>query len=172
MNTAFILPNKCAKTSIETAIRDGINVPYDEWKGWVQRHQVEDERGRITVAAVRNPFDRLVSCYIDQCLQKNSFPVGDCTFERFVEYVLGVEHEEADKHFKPLYMTVPERVCFLLRFETLKPDWDAVRKTFPNLPPLGHENKNPRPHWSRYYTNDTLNKVYSYYRKDFARYGY
>lgn len=173
INTVFILPQKCASSSIKKEIRRAFDIG-EKNKFWEQDYQTDNTDGKITVACVRNPFDRLVSCYLDQSFGKDRYKLGaNHSFEEFVDYVVRQSYKNADKHFKPFYMTVPERVTFLMRYETLKADWDQVRKCFPVFEPLPRINSmQRRVHWSDYYNKQTLNRVYNYYIKDFERYGY
>jgi len=176
LNAVFFCPQKVASTSIKQAILRSFDVPVKDGKKWERDHsisisEIEDED---VFGFVRNPFDRLVSCYHNQCISENRYDLGKrCNFHDFVIYVVGQNQDEADKHFKPLSKTIPNHVTFIGRFESLQSDWSFIRSRLPMLSPLKHENKTKnRKHWSKYYDSSTLTLVYEYYKSDFERFNY
>lgn len=107
--------------------------------------------GLFSFAFVRNPWDRLVSCYRDKILlEVNGFThstirpgIADClahfkgffpgmSFEQFVDVVASIPDEEADGHFRSQYTFVADRanriaVDFVGRYERLSEDLNRVR---------------------------------------------
>ena len=175
-NAVFVCPQKVASTSIKRAILQSFDIPLSKGRAWEKDHAIraEDITDEDVYAFVRNPFDRLVSCYHNQCLSENRYKLGkNCKFSDFVSYVSGQDRISADKHFKPLSLTIPSDITFVGRFESLQRDWDYIRWRLPILTRIKHENKTKvRKHWSAYYDTKGLKTVYEYYREDFERFRY
>ena len=109
-------------------------------------------------AFVRDPFDRLASCYVNKIVAPQTFPplfaeLGfrqGMTFPAFVARVAATPDSIADDHFRSQasMLTLKGRVVpsFVGRFETIGPDWEHVRETVlarggPDLGALPHVNK-------------------------------
>ena len=106
--------------------------------------------GRFAFAFVRNPWDRLVSCYRDKILGESpdftNFTirpgVADClagyeqfsanmSFDAFVEAVTGISDADADPHFRSQYTFLTNgagdvAVDFIGRFERLREEFERV----------------------------------------------
>lgn len=135
---------------------------------------------------VRNPWERLVSCYNDKVRRWRSsradspyFGVStDWEFPQFVKWVVGLEEGQKffkDTHFIPqswlLFWDSTFVVDFVGRFERLQDDWAMVSARF-NLEPLRHLNAREHPHYSSYYTRETRSLVDRYYKMDIEFFGY
>jgi hypothetical protein len=115
--------------------------------------------GLFTFAFVRNPWDRLVSCYRDKirgevdgftnfsiragvasCLAGYEVFVPGMTFEAFVEAVAAIPDEEADAHFRSQSTFITNdageiAVDFVGRYERLLADFSHVQRVI-GLPPI------------------------------------
>ena len=145
-------------------------------------------------AFVRNPFDRLVSCYKDKILAKNKngesyfeynykyydqYPLQHkMPFEDFVNIVTTVPDHLADRHFKRQFCFIypPEEKIdfdFIGRFENLVDDWQYIAKKFNFHLDLPHKNaSNADIAFKDLYSLELLEKVYSYYEDDIISFGY
>ncbi len=125
---------------------------------------------------VRNPWDRLVSCYDQKVYQPNNAdPKGKCTlkppkgdesvftlcmpFEEFVERVHKIPDEEADAHFRSqsttFYMNDSDETLlanYVGRFENLMCDFDTLKSK------IGLDNKTTLRHVLK--TRTRLGKEY------------
>lgn len=137
---------------------------------------------------VRNPYSRLLSAY--RFLKKGGFcekdrlwamqnlaPFG--SFQDFVEGWLTEKSIMEYNHFMPQFVFVCDRsfepeVDFIGRFETIDEDFSKVCKTLNISRTLKQHNRGPakEAHWSDFYTEDMLDKVYNIYRKDFELFSY
>lgn len=146
---------------------------------------------------VRNPFDRLVSCYKDKIkkiqhsgkyhfdtsynkvLIKNMY--GDMfstnmDFDDFVRLVSKIPDWLSDGHFKSQYSMIYKNRCrepdYIGKFETLAYDWNVIATKY-GLEKLGDKNKTANDNWKDYYTNkDTVELVYKRYYNDITAFEY
>ena len=154
--------------------------------------------GLFTFAFVRNPWDRLVSCYRDKiagevdgftyftirpgvanCLARfEAFEAG-MSFEGFVNAVASIPDKEADEHFRSQYTFVTDAdaqigIEFIGRFERLADDFEEVRRRtgLPavELPRL--QASRTRVSYASYYTQATCDIVRERFRTDIELFGY
>jgi len=114
--------------------------------------------GLFVFAFVRDPFDRLASCYVNKIVAPQTFPplFAELGFRRgmpfaaFVERVAATPDAIADDHFRSQssMLTLAGTVLpsFVGRFETIAADWAHVREAVrqrggPDLGALPHVNK-------------------------------
>lgn len=171
--------------------------PYQVDKETLLRGLDGDYRGHFKFAFVRNPWDRLVSCYsqkiasgphIPERKRANLNPPGeedrfhpDMTFAEFVEAVHATPDEEANIHFRSQYVTVcgPEgRILadFVGRFENLREDFRVVAGKIgaPGLE-LPHRLKSPSRqdrHYTEFYDERLKKLVRERYQGDVDVFGY
>ncbi|HZS48099.1 MAG TPA: sulfotransferase family protein [Blastocatellia bacterium] len=159
----YIETPKVACTSIKTALAAVLGISLDSAEGnpheipWPTTAQSSNPSGPLfpglfTFAFVRNPWDRLVSCYRDKirgevdgytyftirpgvanCLARFEAFVPGMTFEDFVAAVAAIPDEEADGHFRSQYTFVTNEegkiaVDFIGRFERLTEDFKIVQE--------------------------------------------
>ncbi len=133
---------------------------------------------------VRNPLDRLVSCYVQKVemndLKKNFWKYGNqltqgITFRNFAEFVCQTPDSIADRHFKSqhcfLFHNDQLIVDYLGRFENLKEDWKEISQRY-ELPSLSHINKSIRLDLNNYYSRELAEMVADRYQKDIKLLGY
>ena len=154
--------------------------------------------GLFTFGFVRNPWDRLVSCYRDKvlgeasdftsfdasrgvahCLARFDAFRADMSFDDFVRAVAMIPDEVADVHFRS-QCTFVTNVCsdiaidFLGRFESLARDFRMVsdKLGLPSLTlPRVQAASTPR-RYTEYYTPETRSIVATRFRKDVELFGY
>lgn len=146
----FLLPAKCANTSLKQAILRQRGEPVDTGRaGWFVRiHNAErlpyrERRGvdhdrHLVVGAVRDPVERVVSCWRDKVAN-----VGRLEFRRpgrveprmpwpaFCAAVAETPDEGADQHFRSLTADLivrNRRPHLLLRVHCLAEDWRALEQ--------------------------------------------
>jgi len=138
---------------------------------------------------VRNPFDRLVSCYEskyhrDIAIKKpyltyKYYLFGiiskDLGFEHFIKTICRIPRRLAEKHFRSQYASLYRRgkcvADFVGKFESLETDYEPIRQKY-GFAPLEHYNKTGKSNWMDYYTPKIAKIVYRKYRKDFETFGY
>jgi len=132
-------------------------------------------------AFVRNPWDRLVSCWHDKVLKINHFKFDDANLARmkefghFVDYVSRLDIENCDIHLRPQCSLIDlEHIDYLGRLETFTDDLYFVFQQL-DIPSaeLSHKNKSFRQKdYKAYYTDELRESVYQIYRKDIQIFGY
>jgi hypothetical protein len=148
-------------------------------------------------AFVRNPWDRLVSCYKEKIndihSNKNSinsdlpqvlarygnifYPM--MPFAAFVDAVCKIDDEESDAHFRSQWSFLVDDqgkclVDFIGHFESIHKDFKIVseQRGFPECVQLPHLLKSSRSHYSQYYTTALIDKVGQRYHEDIINLNY
>ena len=132
---------------------------------------------------VRNPFERLVSCYKDKVVNfpdyyKNylgGYLFKNKDFEEFVNKVVLIPDVLADRHFQSQYFLVycngKPLVDYIGKIENINKTYIKLIQKY-MLAPLNHYNSTEKNNWMDYYSFKTATKVYKYYKKDFIKFGY
>ncbi|MGD1807349.1 sulfotransferase family protein [Dapis sp. BLCC M126] len=162
----------------------------------VERKNLHKYQDYYKFGFVRNPWERLFSCYKSKIkvdpnynhpdyqdgiskrfVRYNLFRAG-MSFEEFVKAISQIPDPDSDFHFKSQYIFFTnnkgeEVVNFIGRYESLQEDWKKVRDAS-NLPAieLPHLNKESSKHYSEYYTPETIDIVSARYAEDINKFGY
>jgi chondroitin 4-sulfotransferase 11 len=206
LKLVYLSVPKAACTAIKLALAKAIGIvfePDQDIEYIVHFHpKWHREGGRLTQAQsgyyrfsfVRDPFDRLVSCYRSKIFFKQtaktvtplyasyyfSLPVN-ISFADFVQRVVRIPDSLADSHFKSQYAMLYHgeelQVDTVGRFEHLDEDWKPIAARYNLDPTLAQSNvsKNkPGCHndYRLYYTEPLARLVYERYRKDVQVFGY
>lgn len=170
--TTTILSHLCQHTKISFCNRINIyqndeNV-WQEYLLWKNRMYSDNY---FKFAFVRNPWDRLVSCYFNKMedgyenFNKNNFK----TFDKFIHYIRNVKTKTCDRHYRLQTELYPiDQIDFVGRFENFANDLgfvcDAIgmpkRKKFKTM----HKSKH-RP-YQEYYNEETQQIVKDKYEQD------
>lgn len=143
-------------------------------------------------AFVRNPWDRLVSCYMSKVVQGGSGMKmrkyggirirRDMTFEEFAKAVCQIPDEEANIHFRSQHVFVcddgPEKhllADFVGRFENLEEDFEFVAERIglkTGLPHAGSSRSKNLHSYRTFYDENLARMVGERYREDVEIFGY
>lgn len=129
---------------------------------------------------VRNPFDRLASCYrhviqrgTPEIMEKTPGLNRHMSFEHFVDKLMSYKVEDMDIHFRPQYTFIPENPDFVGKFENINEDFlKLCEKIGVRAPELTRENTTDKTRYDQYYNKMIINKVITIYKKDFELFGY
>lgn len=159
-----------------------------------QRSLNKEQQSYFKFTFVRNPYERLVSCYESKyhtdkdkhhrkvlyydyyffgCIRK------DKGFTNFVRRICRIPDQFADRHFCSQYGLVYDtkkgvETCvldFVGKYETMAQDYQKIQERF-SLKVLPHFNKSAKKNWMDYYTLETAERVHNKYKKDFKKFGY
>jgi hypothetical protein len=160
------------------------------------KHQVPQYSDYLVFAFVRNPWDRLVSCYRDKIEWGALVEDGkrrdprtrrlylgrqferDMDFAEFVQRVVEIPDRRANRHIRSQFTFLADKSGELLpnfigRFETLTDDFSAVMKRIgaPHLT-LPHLRNSAPPDYRKYYTERLAELVADRYRRDIELFDY
>tara|TARA_B100000676_G_C17747103_1_gene664492 strand:- start:129 stop:719 length:591 start_codon:yes stop_codon:yes gene_type:complete len=131
-------------------------------------------------AFVRNPWDRVVSCWADKSnpnhamfWPKSIFNIANGkSFDEFVNFLKNNAFKK-DRHIVPQVFFVPPDIDFIGRFENLQEDFNTVCDKI-GIPQqqLPHENKSNHKHYTEYYDDETREIVGEKYARDIEYFGY
>ena len=153
-----------------------------DWKK-IPLPEVKD-RKYFSFAFVRNPLDRLVSCYTHKFGMRNAKKLfwqygkmiwPEMSFREFAEFVIKTSDKISDNHFRsqhPFVIVDGENVAdFIGKFENFSEDWQVLSDKF-GVKPLPHTNKSSRKPWPEYYDKELARKVAGRYAKDIELFDY
>jgi len=133
---------------------------------------------------VRNPYDRLISCYKDKFVKKRGsfiyanylfgYLSTDDSFEDFVRKVTRLPDFLCDRHFKSqsgIVFSRGARMDHIGRIEDLPGDFEDIRTRY-GFAELGILNRSRQPGDEALLTEEVREMVYNRYRKDFEAFGY
>jgi chondroitin 4-sulfotransferase 11 len=148
-----------------------------------------DHDGKFKFAFVRNPYDRLYSCWCNKLGRYNTYDKipeklgvekfissGDdvMTFKNFVKNVVNkCNVKYVNPHFASLVSLIPHtKLDFIGRFENLQQDFDIICDKI-GIPhqQLPHKNASKYKHYTEYY-DETRQIVAEKYAKDIEYFGY
>jgi hypothetical protein len=175
-NHVFIRMPKVASTSMK------------QFLGFAQRDVMEIDEikefddNKVIWYLTRNPFDRLVSCWINRItIQKKmrNAELLDTTFDEFIKALATISYEDMDRHVRPIsYMAdlVAEKnsnnVIKHFKFENLSNEMEQIRKITGKKGNLPHLRKSKRKHYTAYYNDELIKIVEDIYKGDLKRYNY
>ena len=160
------------------------------------KHQVTKYPGYFVFAFVRNPWDRLLSCYKDKIgfgaimedgryndPKTRSLHLGrgfqkDMSFETFVKAVVGTPDKKANRHFRSQHTFLTDRAGNLLpsylgRFERLQRDFaEVMERIGASHVTLPHVRRSQDADYRSYYDASMRDAVASRYARDIELFGY
>ena len=132
-------------------------------------------------AFVRNPFDRLVSCWQNKIKKRNAFDLSPevredlYSFSRFLDYISAHDLTNCNIHFRMQSCLIDlNQVDYLGRMEHFERDMNTVFQIL-DLPmsEVPHNNKSKSVEETQsVYTRENFQRCYDLYRKDFQLFGY
>lgn len=144
----------------------------------------KDEKSYFSYTFIRNPFDRLYSCYCSKYItDKKNFASGildfdffmggmlrkDKGFEHFVKMVCKIPDTFSDRHFKSQYALIHQQsninLDYIGRYETFSEDYQTLQQKY-GLAELPHLNASGKKDWRLAYTPELVDLVAKRYAKD------
>jgi hypothetical protein len=144
----------------------------------------KEEMNYFKFTFVRNPFERLVSLYVDKFSKGKSIFIYNylngifkpsMTFSEVIKIIAKIPDRLANRHFKSQYSIIYEKdqclVDFTGRFENLEADFEPIRKKY-QLDPLPYFNRSPKYDYREFYTTELVELVAARYQRDIEVFGY
>ncbi|MFC1792607.1 sulfotransferase family 2 domain-containing protein [Planctomycetota bacterium] len=161
----------------------------------IDRYDLQDYGDYWKFAFVRNPWDRLVSCYkqkirepgynyksfkdgVAGSLLKHKVFRGGMSFSDFVDEVAKISDEIADKHFRSQHTFITDKnksflVDYIGHLEDIDEGFRFVcRKIGATEVELPHLLKTDRKPYQEYYDDETKSTVHMRYATDIEMFGY
>lgn len=128
-------------------------------------------------AFVRNPWDRLVSCWLDKVVAHNLFEFSTDTllkmqkFENFIDFVAHQNIDTCNEHIRLQSQLIDlNNIDYIGRFENFEEHLAEVMQCIgigPDSMTIGHKNASKnRLNYAQYYDDKLKQKVAEIYRKD------
>lgn len=157
----------------------GVRLDVEE-ASWVY-YPVNSVGDYFKFAFVRNPWDRLASCWRDKVINHDGLELDGIereqlkSFESFVNYVSGLNIDECDRHLRSQSALIDlNMIDYLGRMETFEEDAGYIFRRL-GLPEKEMEKKNVsagKENYREYYNDQLLELVAQVYRKDIQIFGY
>lgn len=138
-------------------------------------------RDYFKFAFIRNPWDRLVSCWLDKVIKKNAFNFSPKQylqmqeFEKFIDYIAQKDLENSNRHYRLQSRLVNlDCVDYLGRFENFESDLNKIINVLQfGAVKIKKINKSPgRKNYREYYNDRTILKVADMYCEDIRLFSY
>ncbi len=146
LKLAYVPIPKAANRSIKTALANSINLKFEVSAHRANWKTIAVEKlpltGYFVFTTVRNPIDRLVSCYKQKFLHPNRDPnrvfwkygraiKADFSFEDFAEFVIQTPNKYSDRHFQSQCTLLGNNLAIydkIIRFENLEKEWEVMQQ--------------------------------------------
>lgn len=140
-------------------------------------YSAKEYKNYFKFAFVRNPWDRVVSCYCNKVLTQGHKRFRECFgkgFDYFVDYIRKQNLHTADAHIRLQTALIPlDEVDFIGRLENFNEDLLYVMGMLGlQHVAIPHKNKSTHTHYSTYYNRKTRQIIAEKYRADIEAFGY
>lgn len=184
----YLVNSKVAQTAITNTAGNTLKKEYSkiDTKFGERKYTLSPtEKTYYSFTFVRNPFERLYSCYYSKYIADKKYDkerldfdyyMGgiikkDKGFPHFVKTISKIPDALADRHFKSQYSLIYKEsilpIDFIGRYENINEEFKIIQKRF-NLDPLPHLNPSGKKNWRSAYTPELVNIVKKRYEKDLS----
>lgn len=175
----FRVPKNGTRTLLNSMHSNGITLDVEE--PYMIRYSPRAYRDYCKFAVIRNPWDRLVSCWHNKVLRKNAFGLPEelhrrlHDFPAFVDHVAQRDIEKCDTHYASQSSLINlDDVDHLIRMDSFERDVTRVFQTIGvDSFEIRSTNRTPsRKNYAEYYTEETRDRVGRIYEKDIRNFDF
>ena len=137
--------------------------------GWSIPYYKTQHSSRFKFCVVRNPWDRLVSCYSDKVVRKILFEeCWDQDFSFFIRWCCTQNLDTADIHIRRQTALFPaDEIDYIAKFENFSHEFNYIMNERLGLGvEILNKNTSEHRHYSTYYTDETRALVADLYASD------
>lgn len=165
-NFVFFLIQKTGISTINSVLRSAMELDNDMQTVIYSKRFY---RNHFKFCFIRNPWDRLVSCYTNKVIRKKLYPnCWDKDFDYFVQYLETQHLPTGEGHIRLQSASFPlNDIDFIGRFENFDKDFNIVineKLKLDKEPVVMNPSKHK--HYTEYYNDQTRNKVAQLYKAD------
>ena len=165
-NYTFFLIPKTGISSILSVLRDDTQPDIDESTViYIKSHH----SNRFKFCFIRNPWDRLVSCYSNKVIRKKLYPeCWEKDFDYFIQYLTKQHLPTTEGHIRLQTNSFPVNdIDYIGKFENFKEDFDYIINNKLKLnAELIQKNPSKHRHYTEYYNDHTRKTVAELYKSD------
>lgn len=126
---------------------------------------------------VRNPWDRVVSCYFNKVVTKKAPDFKECfdkDFDFFVDFINHLDVARTNSHLKLQTKLIPvDQLDFIGKMDNFAHDLNYVCDVIGiNCGEIPHKHKTEHAHYSFYYTPRTKEIIAKKYQEDIETFGF
>jgi len=168
-----------SRTILNHLLDNGVHLDVEH--GRKLRYPVNHFRDYFKFAFVRNPWDRLVSCWNNKVIDSNLFRFNEAelekmrNFENFVGYVGSINVDTCNRHLRSQNSVIDlNNIDYLGRMETFADDLQYIFQRL-ELDTTAIKSRNvtsDRKPYQEYYSSELAEQVARIYRKDVQIFGY
>ena len=168
-----------SRTILNHLLDNGVHLDVEH--GRKLRYPVNHFHDYFKFAFVRNPWDRLVSCWNNKVIDSNLFRFDEAelekmrNFENFVGYVGSINVDTCNRHLRSQNSVIDlNNIDYLGRMETFADDLQYIFQRL-ELDTTAIKSRNvtsDRKPYQQYYSSELAEQVARIYRKDVQIFGY
>lgn len=126
------------------------------------RHRSRADFKGFTIAIIRHPCDRLVSCWLNRTVDFMNY--GCKTWDDFIDYVVKTPDDNLDAHARSQAYLLDEMPDKLVKFEEMNEEFAKIGIV------LKKKNASERGPWQDYFTQEQIDRVLERYKRDYELY--
>nr|WP_319271814.1 sulfotransferase family 2 domain-containing protein [uncultured Draconibacterium sp.] len=142
---------------------DAIDIEKYDYPYFKKKHA-----GKFKFCVIRNPWDRLASCYAGKVVKQKMFrECWDKDFDYFVNYISRQNLNFGNAHFRRQTRLFPVGdIDYLARMENYGTDIEKIMSRLGIETEIAHLNRSNKSHYTEYYNDNTIKVIAELYKDD------
>ncbi|WP_321369266.1 sulfotransferase family 2 domain-containing protein [uncultured Draconibacterium sp.] len=124
--------------------------------------------GKFKFCVIRNPWDRLTSCYAGKVVKQKMFQeCWDKDFDYFVDFITRQDLNFCNAHFRRQTRLFPVGdIDYMARMENYGTDIEKIMTRLGIETEIAHLNRSNKSHYTEYYNDKTIKVISELYKDD------